>query len=208
MRLHERAPRTHAGWASAEAAVRYSRGRFSTARAAGRDPATVARLLRRHLGGERVLDVPHGTGRLAPALAGLRWIGLDRSAAMLSEARAAHPAPLVLGALERLPFQDDAFDAVVCCRLLHHLDEERELPAAVRELVRVSRDLVLASFWDAGSLHGWRRRAGLRREPSRRPVTKRRLEQTFLAAGARVVGYAHGLRFVSMQTFAVARKHG
>jgi SAM-dependent methyltransferase len=200
------------GWTTPEAAQRYARTRYASPRAAGRDPATLARLLDRHLrrqSSARVLDVPHGTGRLAPLLEArqLHWTGLDRSAAMLGEARALHGRPLVVGAIERLPFRDDSFDAVVCCRLLHHLDAERELPLALRELVRVSRELVLASFWDAGTLHAWRRRSGLRPDGGRRrALPKRRLERAFEEAGARIVAYAHGLRFVSMQTFAVARK--
>lgn len=206
-------PRTAADerWSDAAVARRYARGRFATRRARERDARLVTRLLDAHLPARaaRLLDAPHGAGRLTALLASRAQllVGLDRSAAMLVEAGAEHGTPLVRASATRLPFADESFDAVVCCRLLHHLDEDRELPEVVHELVRVSRRLVIASFWDAGSLQAWRRRVGWRVDASgRRAVSKRRLEALFRSEGARVVGYAHGLRGLSLQTFAAALK--
>lgn len=201
------------GWATPEAALRYARERFRSQRAERRDLRLVERLLRRHgpVGVfPRVLDVPHGSGRLGPLLerCSATWVGLDASPAMLAAARARAPrAPLLRGSAAALPFADSSFDLVLCCRLLHHLEPEPELRLVLGELVRVSRGLLAASFWDAGSWQGWRRRCGLRPDASgRRPIAKRRLEELLEAAGARVLGYAHGLRHVSLQTFFLARK--
>lgn len=50
---------------------------------------------------------------------------------------------LDLEAAERLPFDDDAFDAVVCCDVLEHLDN---LHAMFDELLRVSRGVAVVSL--------------------------------------------------------------
>jgi SAM-dependent methyltransferase len=201
-------------WQAPEAGGRYASGRWGSARREGRDPRLVASVLRRHLGeggGGLVLDAPCGTGRLRPAIEqhAARWVGLDVSTPML-EAHAGDDLALVRGDVEHLPFPDDAFDAIVCCRLLHHLRDPEVLRRTVGELVRVSRDLVIASFWDAGALPSLRRRyvPGGRPARGRAPHAKGELRRVFADAGARIVGYRHSLRFLSRQTFAVARKEG
>lgn len=195
--------RVRAAWAGPEAGERYARGRFRSRRAAARDPALVARALRCHGVRGAVLDVPSGSGRLAPVLAGLgsQVVAADVSGPML----AVDPrGQRVRASVFALPFAARAFDAVVCCRLLHHLRAPGDLERAVRELVRVSDRLVVASFWDAGSLPALRVRLGLKRPEARAAIERARLEALFARAGARVVGHLSSLRFVSQQTFAVA----
>lgn len=200
---------------------RYARERFGSARARSRDPRLVARLLRRLPGGAQVrsvLDVPCGAGRLrdpileagAPDTADRLWFGADVSEEMLG-AIPGRGGDRVRADAAALPFPDDSFDLVVCCRLLHHLPEPSARQAVLRELVRVSRDLVVASYWDAASYQAWRRRT---RGPLRRrrgPETRHAVPWTELAAeleaaGAAPVGRAHSLRFVSQQAFFMARK--
>jgi SAM-dependent methyltransferase len=201
-------------WADADIARRYARSRFGSSRAAERDPRIVASILEQYQvrpSTKPVLDAPCGTGRLRPVLeeAGLRYVGLDVSPAMIGEARAKDDSDLILGSVAALPFRDDAFDLVLCCRLLHHLHEPEDLRCAVRELVRVSQRLVVASFWDLGSLHGLRARVGLKRSEGprgRRAVSKRVLRSLFEDAGADVQSFHHSFRFVSQQAFVVARK--
>ena len=156
-----------------------------------------------------MLDIPAGTGRLTPALArtGARTVAADRSPTMLAEVEG---AARLLADVRRLPFPGGAFDATVCCRLLHHLEPDQRR-AAISELVRVTRELVIVSFWDAGSLHAWRRRTGLRRAShpdSRRAVPREAIRADLEAAGARVLGWAASFRFVSPQTFVAARVDG
>ena len=202
-------------WQRPQSAARYSETRWSSWRREARDPRLVASALAKELGDRRaryVLDAPCGTGRLRAAIEehAERWVGLDVSASML-EAMTEGERSAVRADVERLPFPDDAFDAVVCCRLLHHLREEDVLRRTVAELVRVSRDLVVASFWDAAALPSLRRRylPVLGRRPRGRiPHAKSHLRRVFAAAGAEIVGFRHSLRFVSRQTFAVARKRG
>jgi SAM-dependent methyltransferase len=194
-------------WNALPEAEHYAGSRFSTRRAHQRDPDLIGRLLKRHGGhGDRarVLDLPCGTGRLHASLKDLaqHYVGADVSIPMLSHSS----VPAVAGDAFRMPFVTDAFDTVVCCRLLHHLEERGELPRVIDELLRVSSDLVFASFWDADSLPAWRRRVGLRKDTTgRRPVSKRVLRQQFESAGAQVLGFAHSFRFISMQCFVAVR---
>ncbi len=199
-------------WRAGGAGEHYDRRRFRTARAAHRDPRLVARLLAQHgrkPEGSRVLDVPSGTGRLRSTLqsCGGKVLGVDVSRAMLDQ----DVGWRVQASAWALPFADDSFATVVCCRLLHHVAEPERRLGLVRELVRVSSDLVLASFWDAASLHAWRRRLGPRRgrHPDRRTaVALQVLRAEFEAAGSEVLEVRHSLRFVSSQAFLAARKRG
>jgi len=191
----------HRKWRG-ETAERYADGRFRSAARARRDPTLVQRCLRRYAipAGGLVLDVPCGTTRLFDAVAtGRRYVGLDVSADMLRAADA--PATLLVGDALRLPFADRSVPLVLCCRLLHHLPE---IEGVVRELVRVSSGFVLASFWDSASWQARRNARRPRAEPRRaRPAAE--VRAAFEAAGADVLGFEHNLRFISQQTFAVAR---
>lgn len=157
-----------------------------------------------------ILDVPCGAGRLFPGLAGRarRVVGLDVSREMLCGAPAvgASGVPLVCGDVLALPFGDRSFDAVVCCRLLHHLADAAELAAVARELVRVSRGVVVASFWDRASLPALGRRLTGRGAGKRRAHKKALLVAAFAGAGADVVAFAHSFRGLSQQTFLLARR--
>lgn len=199
------------GWQGEGAGSRYANQRWRSGRRSVRDGVLVGRVLSRYGLQGRVLDVPCGTGRLRPALdvPARSYVGLDVSASMLGVAADGGAERLVRGDVEGLPFADGAFDAVVCCRLLHHLSGEQALEQAVRELVRVSGRLVVASFWDRASVSNLRRRARARRRASRRTArAKEAVAEVFARAGAPVVAWEHSLRFFSMQTFAVAEKLG
>ena len=206
-------------WLTPGAPGHYAAGRWKNSRALQRDPILVERILERYSarpGLKPVLDAPCGAGRLRALFErrGLRYVGVDGSTAILAEAQQGErvreaAGSLLAGEVERLPFRDDSFDVVVCCRLLHHLHDPDEIRAAISELTRVSHRLVVASFWDSASLHALRRRVGLRRnedQGGRRAVSKRLLRALFRESGAEVVGFYHSFRFVSQQTFVVAQK--
>jgi len=207
--------RTRAKWRAPGAGARYAGTRFRAGREA-RDPARLARLLERHLGPlpadapgpALLLDAPCGAGRLFPTLAARgRVVGLDVSPAMLEGARARGAEALLAGDLAALPFAAQSFDAVVCCRLLHHLEREEDLVRIARELVRVSRALVLVTYWDAASLPALRRRLlPSARAPRRFARPRAAVEAAFVAAGAEVVERAWSLRFVSRQAYLVLRR--
>jgi SAM-dependent methyltransferase len=83
--------------------------------------------------GATALDVATGGGHTARRLRerGLQVTTLDPAPGM---------KPDVIARAEDIPFADDGFDVVVTRIAPHHFDDVR---AAVRELARVSRDLVL-----------------------------------------------------------------
>lgn len=96
------------------------------------------------LDGRLVLDAGCGGGLVAKGLAeaGAVVVGLDQSPSSLQVARRAVAAAgssgpgsfhATCGRLERLPFADGAFDAVIAADVLEHVPD---LPAVVRELAR------------------------------------------------------------------------
>jgi hypothetical protein len=84
-------------------------------------------------GASSALDVATGGGHVARALreAGLEVVSCDPAPGM---------APDVVCAAEQLPFADVSFDVVACRRAAHHF---AQIPRALGEMARVSRDLVL-----------------------------------------------------------------
>jgi demethylmenaquinone methyltransferase / 2-methoxy-6-polyprenyl-1,4-benzoquinol methylase len=95
---------------------------------------------------DTVLDVATGTAAVAielVRLSGCRVVGLDQSAEMLGSARERVAAAgltdrieLVEGQAERLPFEDESFDALSFTYLLRYVDDPG---ATMRELARVVR---------------------------------------------------------------------
>ena len=203
-------------WTRSDAGRHYMTARFRSARARERDPRLVARLLREHgvqlddgssPGG--LLDVPCGTGRLSSVLAetGAPVTSVDVALPMLTALPAS--ARRVRASAGELPFADRSFDVVVCCRLLHHLQTPEDLQRVIGELVRVSSQLVIASFWDAGSLPAWRVRMGLKASEGprgRRARARAEIARLFSQAGAVPTGFAHSFRFLSQQAFICARR--
>jgi SAM-dependent methyltransferase len=198
-------------WSAPGSGDHYAGPRFATARAAGRDPRTLARLLERHGVRGPILDAPCGTGRLSSTLArfGQRVVSLDLSASMLASARERLPGAALQASVSALPFRERSFDVVVSCRFLHHLQEREARRVALRELLRASDRLVVASFWDSASWPALRVRLGLRRSEGPRGRTacsRAELEELVADGGARVLEYATSLRFLSQQTFFVAER--
>jgi ubiquinone/menaquinone biosynthesis C-methylase UbiE len=94
------------------------------------------------------IDVGCGVGRVAVEVArtGRKVTGVDLSGAALERAavlaeQAGVEIDLVKAPVERLPFPDGAFDAVLCSHTLEHV---QDLEAAVSELMRVAaRQLIV-----------------------------------------------------------------
>jgi ubiquinone/menaquinone biosynthesis C-methylase UbiE len=102
--------------------------------------ARICELVRAQLPCEAFLDAGCGDGRYLRALdAELpeRIAGVDISERILETAHGAIPrADLRQGNLETLPFDDAAFDLVLCTQVIEHV---LDAPSGVAELVRVLR---------------------------------------------------------------------
>lgn len=109
----------------------------------GADPEYVEQILplavRLLAGYERILDLGAGEGQIArlAAEAGSEVVGVDPTWSQMREAqhRGGGPRYAQAGAAE-LPFDSDAFDAVVACLVFEHIEE---LDSAVDEVARVLR---------------------------------------------------------------------
>ena len=111
----------------------------------------IARLVAPDLGvAEQILEVGCGGGLLYGALSDvlgdrLRYIGIDNSDLMLEAARDHFPkAAFESGDGFRLRYPDRSFGTVMAISVLGHLPDFRPM---LRELCRVARHRVFASFW-------------------------------------------------------------
>lgn len=108
--------------------------------------------------GDRVLDAGCGAGDYVPGLALAagpegRVTAVDLDPLNVRRASAAAPGGVAVAAVERLPFADDAFDAVWCANVTEYVADE-DLPRLLGELVRVTRPggRVAVKDVDAGGL--------------------------------------------------------
>lgn len=115
--------------------------------------------------GSRALDAPCGAGRLSQWLVqrGLRVSALDLGAAAVAHTRTllaeeGGDAQVREGDVFHLPWEDRAFQAVVCFRLLHHFQERARRRALVREMARVCDGYLLVSYLSPWSFTGLKRR--------------------------------------------------
>ena len=105
--------------------------------------------------GGRVLDAGCAHGEVAAAIARRRpdadVVGVDIADVWVEEARRRHNnVPNVRferADVRDLPFDDDSFDVVICAEVIEHLPDDG-WERAVRELDRVSRDVVIISIPD------------------------------------------------------------
>jgi len=98
------------------------------------------------------LNVGGGTGSYEPP--GRDVTAVEPSALMRAQ-RPAGAAPCVAAFAERLPFEDQSFDAAMAFSTVHHWQDPI---AGLRELRRVARRAVV--FTHDSSDTGWRRRFG------------------------------------------------
>jgi ubiquinone/menaquinone biosynthesis C-methylase UbiE len=139
-------------------AQHYQQERFSTGSGKGtlaRERRALQALLNRAAAGPGSwLDMPCGTGRLSGMLP-QPTVLVDRDMAML-QLCSPDSARLRARALA-LPFADDSFAGALCMRLLHHIPEQEERSAILRELGRVTNGPIIVSFFHSFSLQHGRR---------------------------------------------------
>ncbi|MEZ5979389.1 MAG: class I SAM-dependent methyltransferase [Planctomycetota bacterium] len=190
-------------WSGERGGAAWRATRWGGRARAQRDPRAVAKLLAARLDRPSVvLDVACGTGRLRGSIvgAGHRWIGVDASADQLLAGEGSR----LRASAFRLPFADDAVDAAVACRFLHHLRSVADLDRAVAELVRVARRVVVVSFWDRATWP-YAVRLGRERDASGRVGRDAaRVAAAFRSAGASIVAIHRPVWRLSAQTFVAA----
>jgi ubiquinone/menaquinone biosynthesis C-methylase UbiE len=105
----------------------------------------IERLLRAIAPGVYALDVASGTGRVSRLLSEQfeHAVALDISASMLSQE---NPGAPVIADAEKLPFPDDAFDAVTCLRLFGHLPPEIRV-TILGEMARVTKRYLIVAYY-------------------------------------------------------------
>ena len=110
----------------------------------------IAAALNEALGDARkILNVGAGVGSYEPT--GLDVVALEPSRVMLDQ-RISGATPLVQGRAEALPFNDNAFDAVMGVLTLHHWEDQA---AGLHEVLRVARKRVVMLSWVGYSNRFW-----------------------------------------------------
>jgi SAM-dependent methyltransferase len=114
-------------------------------------PVDLHDLVKRFFRPGRTADIGCGSGRDAAWLVanGFPAVGYDPSAALLAQARAAHPGvTFEQAALPQLHgIADDTFDNVLCETVIMHLGREEIAPAVRRMLAILKPDGILALSW-------------------------------------------------------------
>ena len=97
--------------------------------------------------GRRLADIGGGTGNYALALRREGWepVVVDRSPAMLAWA-AAKGLETVEADAQRLPFEDETFDAAMMISMLHHVEDRGVALAEARRILKPRGLLVLVGY--------------------------------------------------------------
>ncbi len=192
-------------------AAHYRDQRFATGsgpRTHRREVAAIKQLLRHPmLTTGAWLDVPSGAGRVSGLLP-QPVFQVDRDKAMLAACAHGVTSRQVCASALHLPFADASFAGVLCLRLMQHLDTAQR-QHAIREFARVTRGVVLFSYFEARSVQSWRRtirRAFGKTRSGRTAVAWPALRGELAAAGLRVLARRPLLRFLSEQTLVLAAR--
>lgn len=127
---------------------------------ANRTPARIALDLLRPCAGERVLDAGCGSGAVLHALLARgvdRPTGVDFSETMIatSRRRLHGRAELITASLERLPFADGAFDAVLALNVLYFAGRDNAMIAELHRVLRPRGGRLVAYVTEDASMEQW-----------------------------------------------------
>lgn len=180
-----------------EVAARYPAAEKPTRRDL-REWRCISQLLKGVSPAARVLDLPCGAGRMTWRLleAGFEVTAADTSRPMLQRAQdslgkhqrlARFPLRFNCCDILNTPFQDDAFEAILCNRLFHHFIEPATRQLALRELARICNGPIVLSFFRTHGLDAFRFRVkhAIRgsKPIDRVPISLRTLRQDASKAG-------------------------
>jgi len=167
-----------------------------------------------------ILDLPCGAGRFWPMLAEdpeRTLFAADNSQAMIDVTQKFQDKAL---SARFKCFQTSAFaidmpdasvDNIFCMRLLHHIAEEADRLAILKEFYRVTKNSVCLSMWVDGNLQASRRkRVEARRSASRINnrivITAEQAEREYRQAGFRILDHLDLLPGISMWRFYILEK--
>jgi len=166
----------------------------------------------------RALDLPCGYGRLHSVLKdlGALTVEADWSFPLLEAARAFHaresnsssPLGYVRATALTLPFKDRSFRIVLSVRLCHHIREHNERVAYLREIMRVSGEWLVFTYFDTDSIknrtHEWRRRYNGKR--SKWTLALDEVKKLSSTAGFELVDSAWVSKFFSGHRYVLLRR--
>jgi SAM-dependent methyltransferase len=165
------------------------------------------------------LDLPCGYGRLYSIVRelGIPVVEGDWSFPLLTTARGIHARRYALEPSQNyvranalaLPFSGGAFEFVLSARLSHHIRDYEQRLQHLRELLRVSRQWVMFTYFDAGSvknrLHEFRRRSHGKR--AKWTLTLEEVQTIGRAEGFEVIKRAWISRYFSGHRYVLLRRN-
>ncbi len=150
---------------SQDAAAAYQDERFTRSRrwrwTDRRERSLVEKFLATFPRGSRLLDLPCGSGRLAPLFqkAEMGYVGADVALPMLRLVQQSlGPLALLKADALALPFRQRAFDGVISVRLLHRIRSREVRVQMLREMARVGLGAILVTYYARWNLRGIQRR--------------------------------------------------
>jgi len=167
-----------------------------------------------------VLDVPCGTGRFWGVLSELpeRTIhACDNSQDMINaglkfrEPKFVQRIQSFQGSAFDLSVDDEFVESVFCIRLIHHMGEETDRSALLKELRRVSSSTVIISLWVDGNFQAWKRKKKEAKKykggyQNRFLIPAKMIENEFSKAGLQVEHRLDFIPYHSMWRTYVLRK--
>jgi ubiquinone/menaquinone biosynthesis C-methylase UbiE len=144
-----------------------------------------------------LLDLPCGGGRLSPQIEEFTDflveadVGLGQLQHLRKHSTVKTPKALMTASAFHIPFKDNSVDAVVCCRLCHHLPTAEQRERLIDELLRVARRFVIMTFFDYHSVKNLLRRARsrLRPRPPKLTMTVNQVAERARLNGAELVAH-------------------
>ena len=157
--------------------------------------ATVEKAFKSIRNGSLILDVPCGTGRLAPLILkkGFKWLGADISFEMMEVARekiagSGNVTGNVRLESEHIPFKQESIDCVASIRFIYHVPTREGRVAILREMRRITKEWVVIDYNYPNPVNALIRRMGhLTRPPGKKKrLTMEEISGELLEAGLRI----------------------
>lgn len=145
---------------------------------------------------DTLLDLPCGGGRLSPQIEkyATRLIESDIGMGQVQYARkfcTLDTTPFYMTSTAfKLPLKDNSVDATVCIRLNHHMPTMQERDQLMNEILRVSKQFVIMTFFDYYSVKNTLRRI-------RKPFNKKPPKMTMKTSEVEAIANQHGFDLVA-----------